>query len=625
MVVPMRKTWKRKRGPPLPPHSQRHLPGAAAALNRSRRVELSESLRSLTLLSALLVLASCTAPEVSRASPDIRLGHQLTTHGGAVACADRLAATIGAQLLARGGNAVDAAVGTALALAVTWPSAGNLGGGGVMIIAMADGTQVTVDARETAPAAFHEDAFLDEGGNYVPSRATDPWLCIGVPGSVAGLALAHERFGTLPWHELVAPAIRLAHQGFERGEMFHRILSSSATALAAIPSSREVFLNPDGSVPATGTLLKQPALARTLEQLAENGPEAFYRGPLAKALAADIQENGGLLTYEDLASYRAVFRPPLTLEIAGTEILAMPPPSSGGVAIGQILGQLERHGALDGDPGSAEFLHLYAESARRAYAERARWLGDPGYVEVPTAWLLAPETIDDLAASIDPTRATASTSIGPPITALRRTPDKKQTTHLSVIDGDGNAVSFTTTLEATYGSKAVSARTGVLLNNELRDFNRIPGQSTESGHIGTAANLAAPGKRPLTSMSPIIVLEDNEVVLVTGSPGGRTIINTVCQIFLGFVGRRLSLSDAVAAPRVHHQWFPDQLVFEPGFPRPAVREELINRGHTVVNREDTPPAGGALGSAHSVSRNRLTGIVTAVGDPRRDGWSATDS
>jgi gamma-glutamyltranspeptidase/glutathione hydrolase len=549
----------------------------------------------------------------------------LTTHGGAVACADRLAATIGAQILARGGNAVDAAVGTALALAVTWPSAGNLGGGGVMIIAMADGTQVTVDARETAPAAFLEDAFLDEEGNYVPSRATDPWLCIGVPGSVAGLALAHERFGTLPWHELVAPAILLAQQGFDRGEMFHRILSSSATALSEVPSSREVFLNPDGSVPAVGTRLKQPALARTLEQLAADGPESFYRGPIAKALAADVQASGGLLTYEDLASYHAVFRPPLALEIAGTEILAMPPPSSGGVAIGQILGQLERHGALDGDPGSVEFLHLYAESARRAYAERARWLGDPNYVEVPTEWLLAPETINDLAASIDPDQATASTSIGPPVERLQKVPDKKQTTHLSVIDGDGNAVSFTTTLEATYGSKAVSRSTGILLNNELRDFNRIPGKSTEAGHIGTAANLAAPGKRPLTSMSPIIVLEDNEVVLVTGSPGGRTIINTVCQIFLGFVGRRLSLSDAVAAPRVHHQWFPDQLVFEPGFPSSAVRKELIKRGHTVVNRENAPPAGGSLGSAHSVSRDPRTGIVTAVGDPRRDGWSATDS
>lgn len=588
--------------------------------------------RFLATLATLLLVAGCSAAPRSptdittAAGPvaSVRLDHAVSTDGGAVACADRLAATVGAHLLASGGNAVDAAVGTALALAVTWPQAGNLGGGGVMIIAMADGTTVTVDARETAPAGFRSDAFLDEAGRYDSARALDPWLCIGVPGSVAGMAAAHERFGVLPWAELVAPALSLARDGFVRDETFHRFLVASAPALAAIPASREAFLEADGSAPAVGTRLVQPALAHTLELLADGGAAAFYDGPIGDALAEDIAEGGGLVTRADLAAYRAVFREPLTLEVAGYQVLAMPPPSSGGVAIGQILGQLQRLDALDMDPGSADFLHLFAESARRAYAERARWLGDPDFVAVPTDWMLDDRTLDSLAASIDPQRATSSATLGPAVRTTPLSQESEETTHLSVIDGMGNAVSFTTTLEATYGSKAVSGRTGILLNNQLGDFNRIPGQTTMTGHIGTPANLAAPGKRPLTSMSPVIVRNEDQVVLVTGSPGGRTIINTVCWILLGVLGRGQPLTEAVEQPRVHHQWFPDLLTFEAGWPGPAVREELIRRGHDVSERPDAPPGLGLQGCANSVARDPVTGIVTAVGDPRRDGWAAAE-
>jgi gamma-glutamyltranspeptidase/glutathione hydrolase len=294
------------------------------------------------------------------------------------------------------------------------------------------------------------------------------------------------------------------------------------------------------------------------------------------------------------------------------------------VALAQILGQLERLGVLDGDIDSADFLHLYAESARRAFAERARWLGDPDFVSVPTDWLLDARTLDALAVSITPGRATPSLTLGPPLQPASVATEGDETTHISVIDAWGNAVSFTTTLEASYGSKAVSGSTGILLNNQLGDFNRIPGQTTPTGHIGSAANLAAPGKRPLSSMSPVLVLEDGEVVLVTGSPGGRTIINTVCWILLGVLGRDLPLLEAVEAPRVHHQWFPDQLVCEPGWPALAVREELMRRGHMVVELPDAPPVFGSQGAAHSVARDPLTGTVTAVGDPRRDGWAAAE-
>ncbi len=568
-------------------------------------------------LVALLVGCAGVGPAAVDVA-SVRVDHVVRGEG-AVACVDRHAAAVGAAVLARGGNAVDAAVATAFALAVTWPPAGNVGGGGMMVVAMADGTRVVVDARETAPAAFTRDAFLDGSGAYDASRAADPWLCVGVPGSVRGLGEAHARFGVLPWAQLVEPAVRLARDGFERDDLFVRFGEAAAPGLARVPASREVFLTADGSVPPAGTRLVQPALAETLATIAREGPDALHEGPLAEALAADVRAGGGLLTAEDLAAYRAVVREPLVFEVAGHTLLAAPPPSSGGVALAQILGQLERLGALDDDPATVPALHLYAEAARRAFAERARWLGDPAFTDVPVARLLAPSTLDALAASVDGAAATSSASLGPPLTA----DEPRDTTHLSVVDADGNAVAFTTTLEASYGSKAVSASTGVLLNNQLRDFNRIPGTTNAAGHIGTPANEAAPGKRPLTSMTPVVVLRDGEVVLVTGSPGGRTIINTVAQVLLAVVGRGADVETAVLAARTHHAWFPDELVFEAGRLDPAVRAALEALGHHVVERADEEPLRGTQGAAHSVARDPATGVVTGVGDPRRDGWAGT--
>ena len=597
-------------------------PGRAGTRPTKRR------LRALALVACILLPQACRGPEPA---PDtgtrleqasVQVAHQLEApvSRGAVACVERHAAAVGADILARGGNAVDATVATAFALAVTWPSAGNIAGGGLMVVRMADGTEVVIDYRETAPAAMTSEHFLDLEGRYDGDRALDPWACVGVPGSVRGLALAHERFGRLPWAELLEPAIGLARDGFETDEIFHRFLTDAAGQLAAVPASRKQFLDAAGRVPPVGSRLVQTDLANTLQTLADEGPDALYEGPLAHYIADTIQAGGGLLSAEDLAAYAPIVREPLRVPFAGHTLLAAPPPCSGGIAAGQILGMAERVALADEPRLSVAGLHLYAEAARRAFAERARWLGDPQGAMVPVGWLLAPRTLDDLAASIDPAAATRSARLGPPV----HLPEPEHTTHISVVDGSGNAVSNTTTLEGSFGSRAVVAGTGILLNNQLRDFNRIPGTSTENGHIGTPANRADPGRRPLTSMTPVIVLRDDGApVLLTGSPGGRTIINTVAQVTLDVIGRRETLVDAVHAPRVHHQWFPDQLRLEAsGFPD-AIRAGLEALGHDVVELAATPPLEGTLGAAHSIALDWDAGVLTAVGDPRRDGWAAS--
>ncbi|MCB9899363.1 MAG: gamma-glutamyltransferase [Planctomycetes bacterium] len=573
-------------------------------------------LPGLLALVVLLAGSGCASAPVDR-SAAVRLEHATTTDGGAVACVDRSAARVGASILARGGNAIDAAVATAFALAVTWPPAGNLGGGGMLLLQRADGRSEAIDFRETAPAGSTPDLFLDTDGRYDPSLAEAPYRAIGVPGTPAGLYLAHELHGRLPWAELVEPARRLAADGFLVDETLADWFAAFATELAAIPSTAAVFLDDHGHTPVAGSLLRQPELAETLALLRDVGPDAFYRGPVARALARAVTSGGGRMTTDDLAAYRAVRRVPLRTRFAGATVLGMPPPSSGGLAVAQILGQLGRLHWRDTRPGSADALHLLVESERRAFADRARWLGDPDQGSVPLDALLSDEHLDALAAGVDPEHASDSHAFGPPVTELD---EPKQTTHVSVLDAEGNAVAMTVTLEEAFGCKVVAAGTGVLLNDELRDFNRVPGRSTPAGLIGTAANLAAPGKRPLTSMTPTIVLRDDRVALVTGSPGGRTIISTVAQIVLAVIGRRTPLEDAVPAPRLHHQWFPDRIDLEPGrFPSDVV-DALVARGHVVrENDAAPPPLHGSQGAAHSIAVD-ASGRVHAVGDPRRDGW-----
>ncbi len=536
----------------------------------------------------------------------------LTSRRGAVAGVERKAVEIGAQVLADGGNAVDAAVATAFALAVTYPAAGNLGGGGFMLVALADGRTAAIDYRETAPRRADERLFLDARGAIDPLKVEIGHFTVGVPGTVAGLAEAHRRFGTMAWERLVRPARELAERGFAVDAVLARGLAECAADFRRFKASARLFLHPDGTPLREGERFHPDDLAHVLHWIEEGGAAAFYEGPVAALLAAEMRRAGAPMDERDLAAYRPVVRDVLTARHRGHELLLMPPPSSGGVALAQILGILEPMELSRLGGFSAPARHLFAEAARRAFAERAQFLGDPEATAVPVGELLAPERLARLRASIDPEHATRSETLGPPLTSDERS----STTHFSVVDAAGNAVANTTTIEDWYGSRLVAAGTGFLLNNELHDFNVKPGLTDREGHIGTPPNLVRAGRRPLSSMTPCIVRKDGAVELVTGSPGGRTIISTVAQVVFSMLEFGDPVDDAVARPRQHHGWFPDVLQVEPSLAE-ATRRELERRGHRVETRDDGPQ-----GDAHSIARDPSGNAVRAVADRRIDGWVA---
>ncbi len=511
-----------------------------------------------------------------------------------VATQERHATRVGVEILRRGGNAVDAAVAVGFALAVTLPRAGNLGGGGFMMVHLAKGSQtLAIDYRETAPAAATRDMFLDAAGNADPAKSRDTGLAVGVPGSVAGLTLAHAHYGSgrFSLAGLIAPAIRLAREGITIEDDLADSLPRAAQRLARWPSSARIFLKPDGNAPAPGELLVQADLARTLEAIAQQGPAAFYEGGIAARIAASVAEAGGVLTRGDLAGYRAIIREPVRGTYRGHEVLSMPPPSSGGVHLVQILNMLEGFALARTGAGSAATLHLMVEAMKRAYADRARHLGDPGFVAVPVAGLVSRRYAARLRATIDPERAAPAQAIlpGDPLAF-----EDDNTTHFSIVDGEGNAVSNTCTLNFSYGLGLVADGTGILLNNELDDFAAKPGVPNAYGLVGGDANAPGPGKRPLSSMAPTIVMRDGRVVLVTGSPGGSRIISTVLQVVLNVIDHGANIAEAVLAPRIHHQWLPDEVMAEPGF-SPDTLRLLEARGHRVE-------VGRVSGSASSILR-----------------------
>jgi gamma-glutamyltranspeptidase/glutathione hydrolase len=544
----------------------------------------------------------------------------LTTDRGAVAAVERRAVEIGAEALADGGNAVDAAVATAFALAVTYPAAGNLGGGGFLLVALADGRTAAIDSRETAPRAVDETLFLDADGEIDPLKVEVGHFVVGVPGSVAGLAEAHRRFGSLPWARLVRPARELAQRGFPIDHVLARGIADNARDFARFPAAARIFLHEDGSPRKEGEPFVQEELAQVLRWIEEGGEKAFYEGPVAALIAAEMRRAGAPMDERDLAGYRAVVRDVLTTRFRDHELLLMPPPSSGGVAIAQMLGILEPLDLRRRGAWSAASRHLLAEASRRAFAERAQFLGDPDASPVPVERLLAPERLDLLRATIDPERVTPSESMGPPLTTPK---ESSSTTHFSVIDAAGNAVACTTTLEDWYGARLVAPGTGFLLNNELHDFNVKAGLTDRAGRIGTAANLPRGGRRPLSSMTPCIVRRSakpgapaGEVELVTGSPGGRSIIGTVAGVLLSTLEFGEPLDAALARPRQHHAWFPDALQLEEGVDA-ATRADLERRGHVLK-----APPDGFQGDAHSIARDPATGALHAVADRRIDGWVA---
>jgi len=513
--------------------------------------------------------------------PPLDSVHAVTAEHGMVVAQEKLAAQIGADILRQGGNAVDAAVATGFALAVTYPRAGNIGGGGFMVIHSADrGQDITIDYRETAPAAMTQDIFLGADGKPDPAKSRDSALGIGVPGTVAGLALALEKFGSgnFTLAEIIKPAMALARDGFVIADDTADTMSDMYRRMSRWPNSAKSFSKADGSPLREGDTLVQSDLAAVLSSIAEQGTRGFYEGPVAEKLAKAVRDAGGIMTADDLKSYQAILRAPVLGTYRGYEIVAMPLPSSGGTVLLETLNILEGFPLGDMKQGSAGSLHLLIEAMKRAYADRARYLGDPAFVDAPTNILLSKEYAAKQRASIDPARATPWTDAAP--AKLQR--EGSNTTHYSVVDSRGNAVSNTYTLNFPYGVGLVAEGTGILLNNELDDFTAAPGAANAFGLVGFEANLPGPGKRPLSSMSPTIVLKDGKPVLITGTPGGSRIISAVTQVIVNAIDYKMNIAAAVAAPRIHHQWLPDDVRAERGI-SVDVLAELRDKGHKVID------------------------------------------
>jgi gamma-glutamyltranspeptidase / glutathione hydrolase len=537
---------------------------------------------------------------------------------GMVVSASRLASEVGTEILKRGGNAADAAVATGIALAVTYPRAGNLGGGGFAVLHLADGRATTIDFREAAPAAASRDMYLDPQGRVLPDASTVGYRAAGVPGTVAGLALLHQKYGSkkLSWSELLEPARRLADQGFAVSPALARDLRASERLLGRFAESKRVFLR-DGRHYAAGETFRQPDLAKTLQRLQKNGATEFYTGETAKLLAADMAANKGTIALADLAAYRAIERPAVTGKYRGHDIVTMGSPSSGGVALVQMLGMLEPRdvGALGFH--SAAQIHLFVEVMRRAFRDRAVYMGDADFAKVPTAQLLDKTYIAGLMKDFDPARATPSDALKPAAAPAR---ESTQTTHYSVVDAAGNAVSITYTLNGLYGNGVTVPGAGFLLNNEMDDFTSKVGVPNDYGLIQGEANAIAPGKRPLSSMTPTVVLQGGKPFLITGSPGGPTIINTVLEVITNVIDFDMNVTRAVDAPRFHHQWQPDTIRYEPFFTSADTIALLAAKGHRFGQRriwENVPEDEGRnQGDAESIMIDPRSGMRMGASDTR---------
>jgi gamma-glutamyltranspeptidase/glutathione hydrolase len=518
------------------------------------------------------------------------------------------ASTIGRDVLQKGGNAVDAAVATAFALAVTWPEAGNIGGGGFMLVypPAGKGDPVVIDYREMAPAAATRGMFA--------KGKCPPALYVGTPGTVRGLGLAHRRFGKLPWTELLAPAIRLAEDGFAIDAALASSLNRVLARSADFAELCRVYGKGEEARWRAGDRLTQKELAKTLRLIAEKGSDAFYQGAIAELIAAEMKRSGGLITVADMAAYEAKIRRPIHGTYRGYDVYGPPPPSSGGICLVEMLNILENFDLRKQGRYSPQTLHVMIETMRRAYRDRARYLGDPDFVAIP-AFLTSKDHARKLAQSIDLRKATRSEDLAGDILLAA---ESSNTTHFSIIDKDGMAVANTYTLENSYGSRLVVRGAGFLLNDEMGDFNPRPGVTDRRGDIGTAANEVAPRKRMLSSMTPTIVTKDGKVVLITGSPGGRTIINTVLGVVLNVLEFDMSPRDAVDAPRMHHAWFPDVLEAESGLHEnhaDALRQ-LREMGHRIKSKPVRQ------GDAHTIYVDPRTGAYRGEADRRRDGSAA---
>ena len=533
------------------------------------------------LMRCLLIVAAFFLFTVSAASRTNDLG--IEGKDGVVVCTSATACDAGASVLARGGNAVDAAVATAFALAVTHPSAGNIGGGGFMIVRTPNGRVTAFDYRERAPLRSTREMYLGSDGQIVRELTNTGYLAPGVPGTVRGLELAHKRFGKLPWRDVVMPAVVLAEHGFVLPAGLARDLNAQlAGAMKPFPASVAAYGKPGGGEWAEGDRIVLADLGKSLRAIATEGADVFYKGWIADRIADEMKAHGGLITKQDLAAYQAKTRKPVKGKYRDYEIISMPPPSSGGVALIEMLNILEPYNLKAKGLLTAPSIHLQIEAMRRAYLDRARSLGDPDFVKVPVGELTSKRHARMVSTTIDPGKASSSVELGRDIVSPVPSQEPDETTHFSVLDRHGMAVASTYTLEGGFGSHVVVSGAGFILNNEMGDFNKKPGETNTRGDIGTPANLIDPGKRMLSSMTPTMVTRNGKLVLITGSPGGRTIINTVFTIVFGVVEYGLTGREAVDLPRLHHQWLPDSVSIErDGAPPETVLSSLAGMGHSI--------------------------------------------
>ena len=551
-----------------------------------------------------MFLLCLVSVQIYAASPEATYGRN-----GMVASRSTLASEAGVQIMRQGGNAVDAAVATAFALAVTYPSAGNIGGGGFAVIRTKDGKVVTLDHRETAPADAHRDMYLDENGEIIKDLSTRSHLAAGVPGSVDGLLLMLEDYGSLSRREVMAPAIALARKGFPLSWQLARQFERQLPQMEKYPASVAKF-SKNGTPYEPGDTWKQPDLAKTLKRISDRGRAGFYEGPVAEMIVAEMKRGGGIISMKDLAYYRSVWREPVHSRYREHDIYGMGPPSSGGVLIAMMLHMLEPYDLKSMGWGSAEYIHHVVEAERRAYADRAEHLGDPDFWDVPMAMLKDPEYARHRYSSFDKNKASDSDDIG----AGSWPPESRETTHFSVMDKDGMMVSFTTTLNSGYGNRIVVPGTGILLNNEMNDFSLKPNTFNQFDLIGREANAIAPGKRMLSSMSPTLVVKDGEPLLITGSPGGSTIITTTLQVILNVIDHEMPVDDAVSLPRFHHQWKPNLIIYDGYAISPDTQAKLESMGHRGFRKARF---GRGIGDANSILFR--DGVMHGIKDPRGDG------
>lgn len=526
---------------------------------------------------------------------------------GMVVSAEPLATKVGVQILKKGGNAVDAAVAVGFALAVTYPTAGNIGGGGYMVIHLKDGNSTTIDFRETAPGLAFKDMYIDSSGKFQPKLSQEGATSAGVPGSVAGLIYALEKYGTMKLEDVIQPAINLAEDGFPLTHYAARMIESNIKEFKKYESSMKVF-SKNGKSFEEGDIFKQTDLAQTLKLIKQNGRDGFYKGKTADLILNQMKKMDGLITLEDLENYKVIERKPVIGTYRGFEIVSMPPSSSGGIVLIKMLNILENFDFKKEEWGSSSYIHRLVEAIRYAYADRSKHLGDPEFYNVPQGWLISKEYSKEIFNKISE-RATESKSITP---GNPKWNESEETTHYSVADKFGNAVSVTTTINAGFGSSLVADGAGFLLNNEMDDFSAQPGTPNMFGLLGSEANSIQPGKRMLSSMTPTIVLKNGKPYLVVGTPGGSTIITVVLQVIMNLLEFDMNLKNAMDAPRIHHQWFPDEIQYERFALPEDVKNNLIAKGHKIGRMR-------GLGLVEAILIDQDNGIFFGVSDKRGAG------